>query len=429
MTSIRMLNSNVLVKFECFCYLAVLVSKTKHFFDEEMVSFDVVGLFTNVPLDHTIRNIITRIYDKGEIKTDIPREDMTLLLEMCTKNVHFTFNNQTYQQIDGVAMGSPLGPVIAGIFMVELETNIVPKMSDSVKIWKRYVDDTFCVIKKGKDNIILRELNKNEHVKFTSEKQVNNMLAFLDVLLINRFGTIDTTVYRKPTNTDIYINWNSFAPDTWKKGTLKMLIQRAFQICNKPYFLKAELDHLKMVFHTINGYPLKVINQSIKEVKRKLQTQTETNQNESDELKPAEAKIVLPYAGIKGEIIGKEINKSVKKVFDNRAIAKVAFKGKKLTSFFSVKDKTKTEHKHNVVYRVKCPDCPASYIGEAGRRIQERVDDHGGRDRNSHVLKHSNSRGHTKVKMKDFTILGNNFMTVDHRKISEAFLSENTSPR
>ena len=123
--------------------------------DEEMVSFDVVGLFTNVPLKHTIKNIITRIYDKGEIKTDRPREDMTLLLEMCTKNVHFTFNNQTYQQIDGVAMGSPLGPVIAGIFMVELETNIVPKMSDNVKIWKRYVDDTFCVIKKGKERYLI----------------------------------------------------------------------------------------------------------------------------------------------------------------------------------------------------------------------------------------------------------------------------------
>ena len=117
---------------------------------------------------------------------------------------------------------------------------------------------------------------------------------------------------------------------------------RAFQICNKPYFLTAELDHLKMVFHTINGYPLKVINQSIKEVKRKLQTQTETNPNESEEPKPVEAKIILPYAGIKGEIIVKEINKSVKKAFDNRAIAKVAFKGKKLTSFFSVKPNTNT---------------------------------------------------------------------------------------
>ena len=362
------------------------------------------------------------------IKTDIPQEEMTLILEMCTKNVHFTFNNQTYQQIDGVAMGSPLGPIIAGIYMVEVETDIVPKLSDKVKVWKRYVDNTFCVIKKGKDAIILKQLNKNKHVKFTSEKQVNNMLAFLDVLLINCFGTIDTTVYRKPTNTDIYINWNSFAPVTWKKSTLKMLIHRAFRICNKPYFLKAELDHLKMIFNKINGYPLKVINQCINDVKHKLHTQPETNQNESEETKLVEAKIVLPYAGIKGECIGKEINKSIKKAFDNRAVAKVAFKGKRLRSFFSVKDKTKTEHKHNVVYRVKCPDCPASYVGEAVRRLQERVDDHGGRDKNSHVLKHSNTRGHAKVKMKDFTLLGNNYRTEDHRKISEAFFIRRHKP-
>ena len=97
----------------------------------------------------------------------------------------------------------------------------------------------------GTGKAILNELNKNKHVKFTAENQSNNMLAFLDVLLINRFGTIDTTVYRKSTNTDIYINWNSFAPETWKKSTLKMLIHRAFRICSQPYFVREELVHLK----------------------------------------------------------------------------------------------------------------------------------------------------------------------------------------
>ena len=185
---------------------------------------------------------------------------MKSLLEMCTKNVHFTYNNQTYQQIDRVAMGSPLGPVIAGIFMVQMETETVPKLRENVKVWKRYVDDTFCVIKKGTDKAILNELNKNKHVKFTAENQSNNMLAFLDVLLINRFGTIDTTVYWKSTNTDIYINWNSFAPETWKKSTLKILIHRAFRICSQPYFVREELVHLKTVFQVINGYPTSVIN-------------------------------------------------------------------------------------------------------------------------------------------------------------------------
>ena len=138
--------------------------------DEEMVSFDVVGLFTNVPLDHTIKIILDRIYNKKEIKTEIPEEDMKLLLEMCTKNVHFSFNEQIYTQVDGVAMGSPLGPVIAGIFMVSLEIQTVPNLT-SVKTWKRYVDDTFCVIKKNTCSNTLASLNENVHVQFTYEQQ------------------------------------------------------------------------------------------------------------------------------------------------------------------------------------------------------------------------------------------------------------------
>ena len=87
----------------------------------KMASFDVVSLLTNVPLDETIDIIIKRIYDKKEINTDIPKKEMRELLYLCTKNAHFTLNNKTYLQVDGVAMGSPLGPVLANIFMVELE--------------------------------------------------------------------------------------------------------------------------------------------------------------------------------------------------------------------------------------------------------------------------------------------------------------------
>ena len=67
---------------------------------------------------------------------------MKELLHLCTKNVHFTFNGEIYIQIDGVAMGSPLGPVLANIFMVELEKIIIPKLEKDVKLWRRFVDDT-----------------------------------------------------------------------------------------------------------------------------------------------------------------------------------------------------------------------------------------------------------------------------------------------
>ena len=86
----------------------------------KMVPFVVASLFTNVSLEETIEVILKRIYINKEIATDIPKQEMIELLILCTKNVHFTFNNETYIQVDGVAMGSPLGPVLANIFMVEL---------------------------------------------------------------------------------------------------------------------------------------------------------------------------------------------------------------------------------------------------------------------------------------------------------------------
>ena len=58
---------------------------------------------------------------------------MKKLLTLCTKNVHFSFNNEIYIQIDGVAMGSPLGLGIENIFMVELGTTSVPKLKDLVQ--------------------------------------------------------------------------------------------------------------------------------------------------------------------------------------------------------------------------------------------------------------------------------------------------------
>ena len=78
---------------------------------------------------------------------------------MCTKELHFTYNGKTYQQNDGVCMGSPLGPVLANVFMVYLEKTIAPKLKTSMPIWIRYVDDTFTLVKKGKLEEIITALN------------------------------------------------------------------------------------------------------------------------------------------------------------------------------------------------------------------------------------------------------------------------------
>ena len=93
-----------------------------------LISFDVKSLFRNVPLDYTINIILRRIYDDNELYTNISKKEMKELLLLCTKNTHFTFKNKIYQQCDGVPMESPLGPVIAGIFMVELKKSLIANL-------------------------------------------------------------------------------------------------------------------------------------------------------------------------------------------------------------------------------------------------------------------------------------------------------------
>ena len=87
-------------------------------------------LFTNVPIDATIDIIIQHIYEFKEIGTRITKNEMREFILLCAKNVHFTFNGETFTQVDGVAMGSPLTPILAGIFMVELEKNLIPILKD-----------------------------------------------------------------------------------------------------------------------------------------------------------------------------------------------------------------------------------------------------------------------------------------------------------
>ena len=108
----------------------------------------------------------------------------------------------------------------------------------------------------------------------------------------------------------------------------------------------------------------------------------------------------------------------------------VAYKSKKLSTQFKVKDHAEFEHKSNVVYLCKCPEkeCQGQYIGETKRRLSERMIDHNRRDRLSRVLHHSIDRKHSHVWAKDFKILGSNYSSTTKRKISESLYIREYNP-
>ena len=112
-------------------------------------------MFTSVPLTETIDIILDRVYNRKEISAVLTKNEMKKLLTLFTKSVHFILNNEIYVQNDGVAVG----PILANLFMVELENTLIPRLHQHIKIWRRYVDDTFAYVKNESIDYALTTLN------------------------------------------------------------------------------------------------------------------------------------------------------------------------------------------------------------------------------------------------------------------------------
>ena len=96
--------------------------------------------YLNVPLD--------------QIDTDVSRREMKELLYLCTKNVNFSFDNSIYNQSDGQYI-----PILANLFVVELERSETPGLANKLNNWRRYSDDTICYVKVDSIYYVLSKLN------------------------------------------------------------------------------------------------------------------------------------------------------------------------------------------------------------------------------------------------------------------------------
>ena len=123
-----------------------------------------------------------------------------------------------------------MGALFANIFMCELENTVIPQLGNAICLWIRYVDDTFAYIKMEHISMIKEQLDAfRTNIKFTHELENEGSLPFLDVNVSRgESDKIETSVYRKETNIDIYMNWQSHAPFSWKIATFKGLVKRAF---------------------------------------------------------------------------------------------------------------------------------------------------------------------------------------------------------
>ena len=155
-------------------------------------------------------------------------------MPLATKESHFIFNEILYKQIDGVAMGSPLGPTIANAFLCFYEKKWLEQCPDKFKpvYYRRYVDVIFVLFKSHNHIIKLRDyLSKcYPNMKFSFGEEKSEKLSFLNEEVSREGNKFATTVYPKPTFSGVYTHFDSFLTTTYKFSMIYTLVFRCFSI-------------------------------------------------------------------------------------------------------------------------------------------------------------------------------------------------------
>ena len=132
-------------------------------------------------------------------------------------------------------MGSPLGPVLANIFMCDFEEKWVRTSKNRSSVWFRYVDNIFALFddRKPASQFLQYPNSRHNNIKFAFEFEENEEIPFLDILVKRcPSNAFMTSIYRKKTFTDLYTKWDSFTSRKYEVNLIRNLTYRCFRICS-----------------------------------------------------------------------------------------------------------------------------------------------------------------------------------------------------
>ena len=207
--------------------------------------------------------------------------------------------------------------------------------------------------------------SKHQNIKFTVEQENIVSLSFLDVKICGKNGKFVTSVYRKPTFSGVFTNYESFIPTYPEKGLLHTLLHRGFSIwCDFKTF-HFEIDHLKTILMK-NDYPQNFIDLCIKSFLNKLYTPKVIVQN----VPKKNFFVKLPFLGSTSF----QIQNKLQKLFNEKLTScnlKIVFTPPvRVTSFFTFKDKLLTMLLSGRLCKYKCGGCNATYYGKTKRHLK-----------------------------------------------------------
>lgn len=344
---------------------------------EIMVSFDVVSLFTNIPVPLAVE-VVGERWDEICSLTSIPKMLFFEMLDFCLIDGNYcVFRDIVYRQTFGMPMGNPLSTIIADIIMKKLLDSALSKLENKPKIFVKYVDDIFTIIPTDSLDSTLAALNSfHPRLMFTYETELDNKIPFLDTM-VHRGpgGMVETNWYRKDVSSNRVLNFYSNHPQHQKNNTIFNFIARVFDL-SSPRFHK---ENQSLIFQILisNNYPKKTINKFIKKYYNKKQT-TDLNSNKKTE--ENDGKIYKSFMYVKGM---SEQVENVMKIHNPNL--HLAYKNPKCVRnvFTKLKDKIAKCRQTNVIYKIPClgsengePACQKSYVGQTKQYLEKRLKNH-----------------------------------------------------
>ena len=251
-------------------------------------------------------------------------------------------------------------------------------------------------------------------IQFTLELMCNNSLAFLDLVIhLSPSNGLSTSVFRKSTNTDAFLAYESCAPKKYKVSVIRSLIHRAISHSSNWQAFNAEIEYITKML-TKNGYPRSLI---VKVTGDFLNSFFDSVGKRGGEKPEFSMYLPLEYRGV----ISLSFAARIRRLVPN---CHVYFKTRKLRSCLTdykigLAVEKEFTYKSFVIYKYSCTKCHSNYIGFSSRHLIKRISEHAKGDLFSHHLSCNNS-----VNFSDaFTILSQSDNYVKTHIIESIFIN------
>ena len=370
-----------------------------------VVTMDVRALYPSIPIKEgveAVRELLSEHVDDVDM-FGLTKEVVISGLELILSNNVFTFDDRTYRQLEGIAMGNQVAPPLAVIFMGRLEERLLQQSKHKPKAYGRYMDDILFVWLHGKDE--LRRMNEewnaaHPRIKFTSEDScVTGSVSFMDVqITVKDEGKLEFQLYEKPSDSGASVPLASTTPMSSKMSIAQSHLLRAERLSSTPQARERSMDMVERKLAG-NGYSKSWFEAAKKRLDTRDKTQRQQRQKsivrlklpyKSEELS-RKVKAVLKRSGlplatayaVHRDTLQGRLTKS--RMRDEECLYAASLKKKRgrgrprkecLTCKWSATGSQNICRKKNTIYSITCALCGKEYVGETERRLDDRVAEH-----------------------------------------------------